>query len=72
MLIFEQHEGALDFKESSFKTSEQQGSILDTTETSTKFDPQKCFSILKEKEANTTANAMSVEVNFFKIECFML
>lgn len=50
---------------------EQQDSTLESTETSTKFDPQKCCSILKEKEANTTAKAMNVEIIFMNEECFI-
>jgi hypothetical protein len=50
---------------------EQQDSTLESTETSTKFEPQKCCSILKEKEANTTAKAMNVEIVFMKDECFI-
>ncbi len=73
ILIVVQHDFSVNCNVLSFGTPTlQQVSTLDTTETSTKFDPQKCCSILKEKEDNTTASAMVVDIIFENTECFIL
>jgi hypothetical protein len=71
--MFEQQGVWANCEEASFFSGDlQQDSTFETTETSTKFAPQKCFSILKENEAVTTATAMTVDIIFVNAECFML